>query len=387
MNTETTFAVRGPWGTLGNRSKGAVLLAILGIIYLLSFLVVHFVDTAVSQIRLQATLKTRHAFSTTSFSVLEIVNAVIHEHQVLDDGNLFGPGQGWRDPIAYAATLDLPEDLTIAVDISDESAKISLRTIERQRLKFLFDAMEIDFSDADKLVDSLLDWIDKDDAVRLNGAEDAYYERQDPPVKPANEPLTSYETLRHIQGFKELFFDEDTNLPNAKYNQFVAATSLYHDGPMNLNGAPDLVKKALALEIGFDVDRIDRALAGNDLIAGTEDDTYFGAPATSLDVVGLADNEAITDKASLLKITVHVSQGSKTYQISTLTQVNSGARDYRGGDDEDSDVGNAPGQDEELSDEDSSDTDGTNRGFADTIGSSINYPFTILSIVENAHLD
>jgi len=372
-------------------AKGAVLLAVLGIIFLMSFLVVQFVDTAVSQIRLQATLKTRHEFSTTSFSVLEIVNAVIHEHQILDDGNIFGPSQGWRDPIAYAESLELPEDLEITVDIIDESAKISLVDIDQQRLKFLFDAMEIDLDEADMLTDSLLDWIDEDDAERLNGAEEGFYARQNPPVKPANEPLTSYETLRHIRGFKDLFFDNETQLPNQLFNEFIAATSLYYRGPVNLNGASALVKKALAMELKFDVDTIDQAIAGNDFIVGTEDDTYFGAPNVSLSAVGMADSDAVTDKASMIKIIVHVSQGNKNYQITALAHIESTAgrqNSRRRNDSENSEdavevepPGSNAGDDlNDAQQERESGVDGSS-------DAPINYPFNILSIVENTQFD
>ena len=367
--------------------RGAILLITLIIIYIMTFMVVQFVATAISQIRLQATLKTRHEFSSVAYSVLEIVNAVIYEHQLLDDGNLFGANQGWRHPLEYAESLDLPEGLQVEVNIVDESAKFSLVNINEDQLRHLFEAMDIDFSDRSILVDSLVDWMDKDDLVGLNGAESDFYEAMDPPVKPANAPLTSYEPLRFIRGFRDLFFDEATAMPNERYYQFVEATSLHHKGAVNINGASPLVKQALALQHTLDVDSFDRALAGSDRVYGTDDDTYFGAPGVELSSVGLGNVPGVTNRVSMLRIEIHVSQGDRNYRISTLTRVGGGSGDssyddyeeyeeYEGDDYGDDD----PGYDEDYDDYEDYD-DGSDAS------EIVQYPFEILRIVENAEID
>lgn len=372
------------------RKKGAILIAMLGLFYLMSFLVVQFVETTLSQIRMQAALNSRHEFSTTGYSAMEIVLAVINEHRLIDR-DLFGGAQGWRDPIRYAESLDLPEDINISVDIVDETGKIPLNNINIQRMKFLFEEMEIDFSDGEMLVDSLIDWTDEDDLERLNGAEESYYERQDPPVKPANGPITSFETLRYIQGFKDLFFDEETGFPNEKFHQFVESTSLYNDAEININSAPPLVRKTLARELGFDEETLSQTLAGSDLEQGTSDDIYIDSN-DELSSVGIStggEGGSVGFRTSVMKVMVNVSQGEKSFLLTTLIKVAGSSGGTAGGnannpiqagDGGASSDGATGGQAQNTNTQ-------VNLGRSSESEDAINYPFEIIRIVENSNID
>lgn len=56
---------------------------------------------------------------------------------------------------------------------------------------------------AEALVDSLIDWIDEDQDVEPNGAEDSVYESNDPPYKTADHPMKSISELKLIDGFTD----------------------------------------------------------------------------------------------------------------------------------------------------------------------------------------
>ena len=51
------------------------------------------------------------------------------------------------------------------------------------------------------LIDSVLDWIDKDNMARADGAESDYYEQLDPPYRCKNGPLDTVDELMLVKGF------------------------------------------------------------------------------------------------------------------------------------------------------------------------------------------
>ena len=74
-------------------------------------------------------------------------------------------------------------------------------------LQLLNEEQPMDVSAAVEILEAIIDWIDADDEeFGFGGAESLYYQRQDPPVAPANRPLTSITELRWVKGMTpELF--------------------------------------------------------------------------------------------------------------------------------------------------------------------------------------
>ncbi len=72
----------------------------------------------------------------------------------------------------------------------DESSLIDINTLakgqKREELRRLFETATDDMVTVDKLIDCLMDYVDKDDNARLNGAEKIDYEDLDPPSLIAN---------------------------------------------------------------------------------------------------------------------------------------------------------------------------------------------------------
>ena len=93
------------------------------------------------------------------------------------------------------------------------------------------------------LAASLLDWLDADNEPQAQGgAEDAYYQAQQPPYLAANRPLTDVAELALVRGF-------DTAV-RAQLRPFV--TALPRFTPVNVNTAPPEVLSAV-IE-GLDLD-------------------------------------------------------------------------------------------------------------------------------------
>ncbi len=92
------------------------------------------------------------------------------------------------------------------------------------------------------LVDSIKDWIDKDDEVRDHGAESAYYQGLDPPYSARNGPVEYPEELLLVRGMtRKLFYGDKEHAGLVEY-----LTIAGRDGKININTAPLGILKALA---------------------------------------------------------------------------------------------------------------------------------------------
>ena len=89
----------------------------------------------------------------------------------------------------------------IHYSIHDENGKININTASRDVLIKALAANGLSLgSERDTIVDSILDWIDKDDRHRANGAESDYYEALSPAYSAKNGPLDSLEELLQVRG-------------------------------------------------------------------------------------------------------------------------------------------------------------------------------------------
>ena len=91
----------------------------------------------------------------------------------------------------------------ITIRVTDETGKININTLTDVSgilLSNLLVNLGVKKEEADAIVDSILDWKDKDDLVRLNGAETSYYASLPEPYKAKNSDFESLEELLMIRG-------------------------------------------------------------------------------------------------------------------------------------------------------------------------------------------
>ena len=107
----------------------------------------------------------------------------------------------WRpNTEPYIVLLD---DIACDVYIEDEGGKINLNTVNDESKDIFLDLLTsngIEEEDADVIVDSTIDWIDKDDWHHINGAESPYYESLAEPYEAKNAKFDSIEELRLVKG-------------------------------------------------------------------------------------------------------------------------------------------------------------------------------------------
>ncbi len=287
------------------RRRGSVLIAVLAVILLLSFLVTRFLDEALEDLEYRSIFAEPVDLRSYAFSMMELSFAVLHEIALIDEGKLFAPEQGWRDPLNYAG-IRPPHGWEVRVRVEDLSGRLPLNTLPEPLLnRLLEESLDFDFGTSRELSSTLLDWIDEDDNRRLNGAESEEYLRRNPPYRAANAPLQSLHELRLLEVWEETFFDENGR-PNERFAKLQRMVTVDYSGRVNLNSAPPEVLELLALENGFDEDA---------LFDGMErDQPYLTAVPPS------AQSDAAGVESSLLRVTVTVRRGDVPFILSALIE-------------------------------------------------------------------
>jgi general secretion pathway protein K len=91
--------------------------------------------------------------------------------------------------------------------ITDLERKININLVNEVILQQALTQMGLGASESATTVNSILDWIDRDDVVRVNGAESDYYQALSPPYVAKNGPLDDILELLLIKGVtQELFW-------------------------------------------------------------------------------------------------------------------------------------------------------------------------------------
>jgi general secretion pathway protein K len=110
-----------------------------------------------------------------------------------------GAEAGGLDP--WAPVLVQPADTSAAgVSIYDPSAAVNLNRATEGELRRLFVALRLDYGDADRIAQRIMDWRDSDDDRRARGAERDDYLSDHAAVLPANGPFTRLAELRDVPG-------------------------------------------------------------------------------------------------------------------------------------------------------------------------------------------
>ncbi len=102
-----------------------------------------------------------------------------------------------------------PGGVEIWIKVEKESSRIQFTLGQEQNIRTTLQNIygEELIKEADSFTDALLDWLDPDDLVRTNGAEQSYYNDRYPPCDPANGQFKSIAEIFMVKDFSsELFW-------------------------------------------------------------------------------------------------------------------------------------------------------------------------------------
>jgi hypothetical protein len=338
------------------RKKGSILVAVLGMIALMAALLISFMDEAVTRIRMNGLLDEGTDLRERAYSAMEVSLAAIAQLGEIDDG-LRSKAQGWGDPLQYAGFTPY-DDCEIKVVCDDEAAKLPLAIMSEKQIAALFEEMDISSSDADKYALLILDWMDANDEARLDSFDGDDYEKTTIPCKPTNAVPRSWDEFLKIEGLRQVFLDEEGK-PTPLFENFKSAVSLYNDGDVNINDAPDLVIATLGELGNFEEDDVIRDLAGDDDIRGTIDDTIM----SKTDELGSSDVPLAAFTTQLIRIRVVATRGEAKFSIDALLK-------YKGASSTNSSITTK------------SKLNGGYDDFPTDPASTLSYPFTVVQLTE-----
>ena len=147
---------------------------------------------------------------------------------------------------------------TVTYTIQDENGKISINSANKNTLNKLLEFSGVeDKIEQNTISDSILDWIDADKNHRLNGAEDDYYRKQNPPYFAKNGKIETFDELLKIHGMtKEILYGStDKGDEDKKYKGIINHLTIYKIPTVNPNTASKEV-----LDVLFEPEQVNTIL-------------------------------------------------------------------------------------------------------------------------------
>jgi general secretion pathway protein K len=285
-----------------HRRRGAALMLSLWALFLLSAMVISWVLVIDSRLAMSGNANRGLEAEAMACSGAEVaMQPSIKPGSPALEGE-FGPGQRYE------------------TRLTGEGGRINLNFLLGKLLtndpvarEFLIRYLEIkgiDLNERERMIDTLLDWFDADNLVRLNGAE------EEEGYKPPNswpKPVSEIDELKKIKGWEEFTSTKDWDSDLTLYTV---------PGPINLAWA----SRDVLMALGLSEDRVDQFLTmrpGPDGINGTNDDAFrsqdeaFGVlGVTQQQLAGLAVFSASASEQVWRVISVGESRGvERTVQM------------------------------------------------------------------------
>jgi general secretion pathway protein K len=362
----------------GSRN-GSIIVLVLVLVVLLTFIVVAFLEEATAKIKYYGLFHNRDDLRTDAYSAMEISLAVVNQYREIE-GALWGPSQGWGNPLGEI-DFQPAHASAVTVRFEDESAKLPLRSMDYDSLLVFFDILGFDLQEAQSLADGLLDWTDEDDLRRLNGFDGEDYDDMEPPYRPANSPIVTWDEFFLIEPFRELFYDED-GIPTDRWATFKSAVSLFNEGSVNINQANDTIIAYLEERGVIDSRSFYSYKNGSDGEVGTEDDRVYRAGQGSFTP---AESNEVSDGIELLRVSVEASRGEARFVLEALVSwsgANPGAGDTNPVTDTESRTTPVEESDPETAAARRTKARGKTRT-APSAAATLGYPFRFIRITEN----
>lgn len=239
-------------------ADGSALIVVLWVVGLLSILVSSMAFDAHVEARLTAYSRRRlHAYYLAK-SGIEVAERLMADSAGKEaDDFAEDPEDVFSDTVERLADglavnglqIELGEG-TLSLWIEPEPSRRNVNLLKEQDWERILDLAGVPEDRWPVLIESFLDWLDKDDTPRFDGAEtEDYYATLDPPYRAKNGPLDTVEELLLIRGFSPaLLWGGEMEL---EFSEPVAVQGIadllttYGDGKVNINAASARVMRTL----------------------------------------------------------------------------------------------------------------------------------------------
>lgn len=184
------------------------------------------------------------------------------------------------DPLLRFSTDD--GDGGYEARIVSEGEKFNINAIllrnDEDLLKSIFIDWGLELDEAQAVVDALIDWVDSNDEVGLNGAEVEWYTEQGRINQPFNRPFYHLDELRLVRGMDYI----EALRPDWR-NWF----TIWSAGALDLNEASAELIAAAAGVTPEEAAIVPETVRGPDGLRDTQDDAPFQSAAEALALLGV----------------------------------------------------------------------------------------------------
>ncbi len=289
----------------GTTPRGIALIVVLISIVVLSVLAVGFAYSMKVETRLARNASYDTELEWMGRSGVEVARWVLGQQLLIAAEPYDSLNQKWaggpgglatsNSPLAdfdLSQPIDMGDGKVVITKITDLERKININLADERILQQALVSMGVDAAETPTVVNSILDWIDPDDVMRVGGAESDFYQALTPPYVAKNGPIDDISELLLIKGMTpELFWGPactnhspaafQAKGPWGGWNQgplvypfgLVDVFSTISSGRININTASASVLQAIPMIDQNIAAEILRMRAGPDGVDGTMDDT------------------------------------------------------------------------------------------------------------------
>jgi Type II secretion system (T2SS), protein K len=360
--------------------RSSVLVLVLVTLVFTAAALTAFVEKAGNDLMVEVRQSDAKRLRQEAFSALEVTLAVLEDFREADNG-LHSTAEGWGDPLTWAEWTP-SEGRTVDVSFRDESGKVPLAHADLTTLTNMFEAWQMEPADAEKLADAIEGWMVTGYSYTTTLTPD--YPDASVPYAEPQRPMRSFTELAAIDDARDFFFDEN-GLPNANYWRFVDDFSLFNFPQANANGANADVMAAVGQYTDIQRQHISDFLNGTGQYANDGQQWLQNAAQLSA-VAGLGGNAGVFGTTiSALRINVTVHDGRSLYRVSVVVSPQGGATTNQTlATNATAAATNAsPATTTSITATAQPSSTANSATAAAAASQSINYPFTLLEILEN----
>lgn len=361
-------------------TRSSVLVLVLVTLVFTAAALTAFVERAGNDLMVEVHRSDSRRLRQEAFSALEVTLAVLEDFREADNG-LHSTAEGWGDPLTWAGWSP-SEGRTVDVSFRDESGKIPLAHADLTTLTNMFEAWQMAPADAERLADALEGWMVKGYSYTTTLTPD-YADADIAYTEPAR-AMRSFTELAAIDDARDLFFDEN-GLPNGNYWRFVDDFSLFNFPQPNANGANADVMAAVGQYTDIQRQHISDFLNGTGQYA-TDGQQWLQNSAQLAAVAGLGGNAATFGTTiSALRINVTVHDGRSQYRVSVVVSPQGGATTNQtvATNATAAAASTSPSSTTSLASTAQPTSTANSATAAAAASQNINYPFTLLEILED----
>ncbi|MBN2033883.1 MAG: general secretion pathway protein GspK [Deltaproteobacteria bacterium] len=187
------------------------LLLVLWVLAVLTVIVAEFCRTMRTEVGIAYNYKemTQASYSARAgvqMALLQIIRTI-----AAPSAALTGDSPGEASKIDWRLNTDIPAtgpyEGRITIRIDNEGGKVNINLADHMLLRLAVSGLDLTEDEESVIVDSIMDWRDRDGTRRLNGAENEYYRSLATPYVCKNDDFDSISELLLVRGVtSEIFF-------------------------------------------------------------------------------------------------------------------------------------------------------------------------------------